>query len=279
MPRKGSLSPGSEAWWQSVLTDPNQHFEPLRPYFLRIPSGPHCKLCGAPFKGVGGMVMGPLGFRPWPKNPSICQACINYVQRHPAGGAEIECTLLFADIRGSTGLAEHTSATDFAALLHRFYAAGSQAIIDEDGIVDKFVGDEVVALFIPVYAGPHHARRALHCANRLLMATGHGTAAGPWLDIGIGIHTGIAFVGTVAVGGEVADFTALGDTVNAAARLAGEATASQVLVSDDALANAEAKVEDGEHQALALRGREAELTVYVLDAGGMRRLAGGLARD
>ena len=279
MSDEGRQSPGTEAWWRSVLTDPKQHFEPLRPYFLRIPSAPHCKLCGAPFKGIGGALMGPIGFRPWSKNPSICRACITDMQRRPAGGAEIDCTLLFADIRGSTGLAEHSSATDFAALLHRFYAVGSQAIIDENGIVDKFVGDEVVALFIPVYAGHHHARRALRCADELLAATGHGDRDGPWLNIGMGIHSGVAFVGTVAVGGEVADFTALGDTVNAAARLAGEATAGQVLVSDDALANAEAQVDGAEHRSLALRGREAELSVCAFDADALRRVAGGLVRD
>ena len=276
MSDEGRQSPGTEAWWRLVLTDPKQHFEPLRPYFLRIPSGPHCKMCGAPFKGIGGTVLGPLGFRPWSKNPSICRACITDMQRRPAGGAEIECTLVFADIRGSTGLAEHTTATDFAALLHRFYAVGSQTIIDQNGIVDKFVGDEVVALFIPVYAGQHHARRALRCADELLAATGHGDPQGPWLNIGIGVHTGIAFVGTVAVGGEVADFTALGDTVNAAARLAGEAAAGQVLASDDALANAEAQPVGGEHRSLALRGREAELAVCALDAAGMRRLVAAL---
>jgi adenylate cyclase len=248
----------------------------MRPYFLRVPSGPHCKLCGAPFRGIGGVVFGAVGFKPWSKNPSICRACIQDMQRRPAGGAEIECTLLFADIRGSTGLAEHSSATDFAALLHRFYAVGSQAIIDQDGIVDKFVGDEAVALFIPVYAGQHHGRRALRTANQLLVATGHGNPDGPWLNIGIGIHTGVAFVGTVEVGGEVADFTALGDTVNAAARLAGEAAAGQALISDDALSNAEAQVDNGEHRSLVLRGREAELSVCALDASGMARMVAAL---
>ena len=272
----GRPGPGSEAWWRSVLTDPKQHFEPMRPYFLRVPSGPHCKLCGAPFKGVGGAVFGTIGFKPWSKNPSICQACIKDMQRRPPGGAEIECTLLFADIRGSTGLAEHSSATDFAALLHRFYAVGSQAIIDQNGIVDKFVGDEVVALFIPVYAGQHHARRALRTANQLLEATGHGDPGGPWVNIGLGVHSGVAFVGTVAVGGEVADFTALGDTVNATARLAGEAAAGEALISDDALANAEATVDGGEHRTLALRGREAELAVCAFDAAGMRGLVAAL---
>ena len=253
--------PNSEEWWRGVLTDPKYHFEPLRKYFVHLPSAPHCKLCGAPFKGFFGAIMGRFGFRPWPKNPSICQACITDMNRRPAGGAEIPCTLLFADVRGSTGIAERSSATEFASLLHRFYAVGSQAIIEENGIVDKFVGDEVVALFIPVYAGTHHAGRALRCAETLLRQTGHGSADGPWLDIGIGIHSGIAFVGTVAVGGEVTDFTALGDTVNAAARIASSAAAGEVLISEDALANAEIGDVALERRELSLRGRDATLAV------------------
>jgi len=253
--------PGTEEWWRRVLTDPKEHFEPLRRYFIHLPSAPHCKLCGAPFKGVGGFVFGRLGLRPWEKNPSICRACIADMNKRPPGGAEIPCTLLFADIRGSTGIAERSSATEFAALLRRFYAVGSQAIIEADGIVDKFVGDEVVALFIPVYAGEHHASRALRCADQLLRETGHGQPEGPWLDIGIGIHSGIAFVGTIAVGGEVTDFTALGDTVNTAARLASAAGAGEVLISEDALQNAGIGEVALERRELSLRGRSAPLSV------------------
>jgi adenylate cyclase len=269
-------TPGSEEWWRTVLTDPKAHFEPFRRYFLRIPSAPHCKLCGAPFKGIGGAIMGPLGFRPWAKNPSLCRACIMTMNRQPPGGAEISCSLLFADVRQSTGIAERAGATEFAALLRRFYAVGSQAIIDEDGIVDKFVGDEVVGLFIPVYAGRRHAARAVRSARRLLSETGHGSPEGPWLDIGIGIHAGVAFVGTVAVGGEVADFTALGDAVNTAARLASEARAGEVLVSDDAIANAARGESDLgaalERRELSLRGREARLAVRVADHGSIGSL-------
>ena len=273
MPDRVRPPQGSEEWWHAVLIDPAYHFEPLRKYFIHLPSAPHCKLCGAPFKGIAGAVMGPMGFRPWPKNPSICQACIVDMNKSPAGGAEIPCTLLFADVRGSTGLAERTSATEFASLLRRFYDVGSRAIIDENGIVDKFVGDEVVALFIPVYAGTRHAVRAIRCAHRLLRETGHDREAGPWLQIGIGIHSGIAFVGTVAVGGEVADFTALGDTVNAAARLAAQAAAGEVLVSEDAIANAGADGERLERRELTLRGREAPMLVRVADVGSVGLLA------
>jgi adenylate cyclase len=254
---------GSEAWWRDVLTSPEANFEPFRNFFLRLPSAPHCKLCGAPFKGPGGLVLGRLGFQPWEKNPTLCRACIKQSSRVGPGGAEVPCTLLFADVRGSTGMAERSSATDFAALLRRFYAVGSQAVIDQRGIVDKYVGDEVVALFIPAFSGPMHARAAIRSARDLLARTGHGSEEGPWLRVGIGVHSGLAFVGTVAVGSEVTDFTALGDTVNAAARLASEAQAGELIVSEAALEVAGFRLDGSERRELRLRGREALLPVRV----------------
>jgi adenylate cyclase len=128
---------------------------------------------------------------------------------------------------------------DFAGLLGRFYLIASEAIISENGIVDQFVGDEAVALFIPALAGEHHAAPAVRVARQLLMETGYDNPEGPWLRIGAGIHSGPAFVGAVAVAGEVMNFTALGDTVNATARLASAAASGEVLISDSALALAD----------------------------------------
>jgi adenylate cyclase len=212
--------------------------------------------------------MSPFGFRPWEKNPTLCKACVNYMNRYP-GGAEILCTLLFADVRGSTSLAERSSSADFAALLRRFYAVGSQALIDQGGIVDKYVGDEVVGLFIPGIAGTDHALAAIRAADQLLQATGHGTTSGPWLNIGIGVHSGQAFVGTVAVGSEVSDFTALGDTVNVASRIAAEAGAGELLISEDAARTAGVRLDSLDSRELAVRGREAHLTVRVAQAGSL----------
>jgi adenylate cyclase len=254
---------GTEDWWRGVLTNPEAHFEPFRNVFLRLPSSPHCKLCGAPFKGPGGLVLGRLGFQPWDKNPTLCRACIKQSSKVGPGGAEVPCSLLFADVRGSTGLAERSTPSDFAALLRRFYAVGSQAVIDQRGIVDKYVGDEVVALFIPAFSGPMHARAAIRSARQLLAEIGYGAQAGPWLEIGIGIHSGLAFVGTVAVGSEVTDFTALGDTVNAAARLGSEAHAGELIVSEAALEVADLRLDETPRRELLLRGREAPLTVRV----------------
>jgi adenylate cyclase len=263
MSREGRPAPGTDDWWRAILTNPAAHFEPFRRYFLRLPSPPHCKLCGAPFNGPGGRVLGALGFRPWEKNPTLCKRCFQGINRLPPGGAEVSTTLLFADVRGSTGLAEQSSATDFAALLRRFYAVTSQAIIDEQGLVDKFVGDEIVAVFIPAFAGPQHALAAIRAASKMLRSTGYGSPEGPWLRIGIGINTGLAFIGTVAVGEEVTDFTALGDTVNVASRLAAEAGGGEVLISDASIEAAGLDLGDVAHRQIPLRGHAAPVDVRV----------------
>jgi adenylate cyclase len=138
-------------------------------------------------------------------------------------------------------------------------------VIDHEGLVDKFVGDEIVAWFAPPFAGPEHAKAAVAAARALLDATGHRAPEGPWVPIGAAVHTGIAFVGSVGEGG-VTDFTALGDTVNATARLASAAAAGEILVSRSAANAAGIAAEGLEERHLDLRGRTEPIDVLVLRA-------------
>jgi adenylate cyclase len=145
--------------------------------------------------------------------------------------------MLFADIRGSTTLAESMSPAEFHAVLDRFYTTASQVVFDHDGSVDKFVGDELVAIFFPLLSGHGHAAKGIEAAKALLRATGHMDAVGPWVPIGAGVHTGLAWFGAVGRGDRV-DLTAVGDAVNTTARLASMATAGEVLVTTEAAAAA-----------------------------------------
>ncbi len=79
--------------------------------------------------------------------PELLHLCETFIRTHP-GGAEIELTLLFADVRGSTGLAERMGAMPFTKLLNRFYHSANRVVIDSDGLVDKLVGDEVIGLYL-----------------------------------------------------------------------------------------------------------------------------------
>ena len=159
--------------------------------------------------------MAVLGFGPSRKNPVFCNFCF---ERLPLGGAHVDIAVLFADVRGSTALGERLAPAAFIALMNRFYRAATDVLLAHGAIVDKFVGDEVVALFIPGLSGPAYRSLAARAGRALVRAMGHGSGAGPWLALGVGVHAGAAFVGNVGTEG-VADFTALGDTVNIAAQI------------------------------------------------------------
>jgi adenylate cyclase len=253
--------PDSEDFWRDFLTRGDAMERKVRGIFKRIPQGPRCKLCAAPFAGVGAPFMRMIGKRPSDKNPAMCNSCFGFMAQHH-GGAEIDCTFLFADIRGSTSIAERMSATQFRGLLDRFYSTASATVFDHDGSVDKFVGDELVAMFFPLLSGDRHAARAIDAAEALLVATGHGDPAGPWVPLGAGVHTGPAWVGAIGDGAHT-ELTALGDTVNTTARLASVANSGEILVTRAA---AEAAGLDPalERRSLDLKGKEFSTEVVVL---------------
>jgi len=260
--RRGSECP-PEHYWQIVLLGQHPGLRRGRHLFGLFPGSPRCKLCNAPFSGPFVPLMRLLGKARSSKNPLFCGDCL---AKTPLGGAEIEVSLLFADVRGSTGIAERLSAADFGKLLNRFYKAATAVLVETDALVDKFVGDEVIGLYLPGFAGPAHARAAVRAARELLSATGHDKRDGPWLPIGIGVHTGVAFVGAVGSEGVVTDVTALGDAVNTAARLASMAGPGEILASEATCQAAELALNESEQRQLQLKGRSEPVTVRVLRA-------------
>jgi adenylate cyclase len=250
----------TEEVWREILTGQVSGLRFLQGVYKRLPASPRCKLCFAPFGRPGNVVVRLFGGRPSPLNRRLCTSCMRGAHKHP-GGAEVEITVLFADVRGSTGLAERTSAVEFGQLLARFYGVAARVVDDHDGVVDKFVGDEAVALFIPGFAGKDHAARAVAAARELLRATGHEDGE-PWIPVGIGIHTGVSFVGYVGEGDAV-DFTALGDTVNIAARLRSEAGVGQLFLSDAVARAAGLDTSGLEHRELELRGRTERIEAWL----------------
>jgi adenylate cyclase len=247
------------------FTGKHPGLETARRWMMRLPSGrePRCNVCYAPFGGLGHALIRRRGFVPWDKNPNICKRCILELGSSEVRGTEIELSLLFADIRGSTELAGRMSPAEFSALMNRFYAASTAALLDSDALIDKFVGDEAIGIYIPVVAGEEHARKAISAGVALLDATGH--PHDPWVPLGVGVHTGNAFLGVIGEG-EVTDFTALGDAVNLAARLGGAAARGEVLVSDQAR-DAAGLTDRFERRTLELKGVGATVDVAVLHAG------------
>jgi adenylate cyclase len=249
--------------WRTILLGETRGLDLTKKIVGRIPSGPRCKLCTAPMSAPGSVLLKPFGFGPSKLNRRLCRACFRHIEKHP-GGAEVEVSLLFADIRGSTGLAERMPAQEFSRLISRFYGTAAAVVDGWNGLVDKFVGDEVVALFIPGFAGQDHARRAIAAGRDLLRETGNDGPE-PWVPIGVGAHTGVAFVGRVGEG-DACDFTAVGDAVNTAARLASSAGAGELLVSRAAADAAGLDSAGLEARTLELRGRDQTIDAVVATA-------------
>lgn len=245
---------------QEILEGVHPAFRRGRHLFRRIPGGERCKLCASPFGSVGGPLMRLFGKGRWPKNPNYCRQCFNQLitQRF---GAEVEASLLFADVRGSTTLSEGIRPAEFRARMNRFFAVASESVIEHDGIVDKFVGDEIVAVFIPALNGAQHAANAIAAARDVVRRAREVAD----LPVGAGVNSGVAYVGAVGDGLDV-EFTAMGDPVNVAARLASAAGAGQVLVS---AASAEAaKLDESglERRSLDLKGKSGPVDVVLLPA-------------
>ena len=169
---------------------------------------------------------------------------------------------MFVDIRGSTGMAESMPAREYRILLDRFYATVMAVMVEHEAVVDKFVGDEVIGIFIPALAGAEHARAAVDAAVATLRATGHGTDT-PWIPVGAGVNTGTAYVGAVGTAEHV-EFTALGDAVNIAARLASAAGPGEVLVTESAARASNLQVDGLERRHLDLKGKTEATDVLVL---------------
>ncbi|HYA35796.1 MAG TPA: adenylate/guanylate cyclase domain-containing protein [Candidatus Binataceae bacterium] len=245
--------------WHKVLVEGHTSLNKAHAVFRFIPSAPRCKVCHNPFGGLGGKLVGLFGFTRSRKNPNLCAKCCDAL---PEGGADVDIAVLFADVRGSTALGERMSADAFATVLNRFYRVATEALIRHDAIIDKLIGDEVMALFIPGICGPDYKRHAVEGAIDLMKAVGYGSASEPLLPIGAAVNSGVCYVGNVGSPG-VVDFTALGDPVNTASRMAEQAGAGEALLSESVYEPVTSRLPDLETRELNVRGKEAALTVRV----------------
>jgi adenylate cyclase len=248
--------------WRGLLTGVDPRLLQIRRFWRHVPAAPRCKVCASPFHGIGGAIARLVWHGPIPNNPLLCKACFGSLSQR-VGGAEVEISVMFADIRGSTGLAERIGAGAFRRLVQDYYRVTSSAIEANGGIVDKFLGDGVMALFVPVIAGERHAARAIAAGRQVLRSVHEGGLGRKGILVGAGIHSGEAFVGVVG-SGEKVDFTALGDTVNVAARLGQLAGPGELLVSRDAWDRADIGSPPASRDVV-IAGREGQLPVVSVE--------------
>lgn len=234
-----------------------------------LPSTPRCGYCGAPFAGLGARFVRPLGYTPSRKNPHICATCVELA---PPGGMTIDLGVLFADLRGFTSHSEVLTPAEVGAELRRFYGHAEKTFFPE-ALIDKLIGDEVMALYIPVLLSDAHlhdvqptdelnhttAAVMVGHARELLERIGYGSKQGPEFEVGIGLDFGEAFVGNIGGNAAVHDFTAVGDVVNTAARLQGHAKGGEVILSDRVAQLLDEPV--GAPERITVKGKRAKVEI------------------
>jgi adenylate cyclase len=185
----------------------------------------------------------------------------------PAGGCELEVSILFADVRGSTALAERLTPTAFGELMCGFYRLAGDVVARFGGVIEKVVGDGVVALFIPGITGPQHAGVAIAAAHALLGALERETDGTPRPPAGVAVHTGRVWLGLVPGAYGRRDVTALGDAVNVAAHLCTAAAPGEVAVSEQAGRAAGQPGAAKTPRALRLKRRRAPVAAHFCTPG------------
>ena len=259
--------------WHTYLTtgkQPEDAYHPwytsnrLRPVFRHLPSEPRCRICYYPFAGVGGRILrGLFKIKPSKMNPRLCNICEQFASRY-RGGAEIDLTILFADIRGSTNLAQKMKPPEFSQLINRFYKVTTRILYANSAMVEKMIGDAVTGFFTSGFSKSGHAKTALESARQIIRATRDGSRSAPWVPVGIGVHTGPAYVGAVDSDASKTDIVVLGDTANTGARLASSANAGEILVSQNTANDAGMATSGLELRHLELKGHSQLVDVWVL---------------
>jgi len=256
-----------EDFWRTFFTQGPPPEKVRRTKFYRLlPSETRCRWCRAPFDGLSGAFVKNI-FQTYPSrfNPHYCNVCDAFAHKFQ-GGAEIPLTMLFADIRGSSELAENIGPKEFSELINRFFVKATHILTGAGAMIEKLVGDEVTAVFSEGIAGENYYGAAIEAAKEVLHQTGHSLGDLPWVQVGIGIHSGIAFLGSVGKPNGIMEVAALGEVPNIASRLTSLAGAGEILVSEQTLTAAGMDPAGLEKRQLALKGHTQEITVYVIQA-------------
>jgi PAS domain S-box-containing protein len=203
-------------------------------------------------KAVFGRFLAPSVFEQLMENPASVQL----------GGTRCDVTVMFADIRGFTGISERHSPEEVVAILNRYLACATEVILASGGTLDKFLGDGVMAFFNAPLPQEDHVlaatRAALTMQARLREMQG---PSGGRIAFGVGINTGEAIVGNIGTA-ELMNYTIIGDVVNVAARLQGEARAGEVLLSEAAYQQIADRVEVEELGAIHVKGRVQPVQIF-----------------
>lgn len=184
-------------------------------------------------------------------SPKIVEALIRNPEKLALGGERRVATILFSDMVGFTTISEKLPPEEVVAMLNDYYKEMAEIIFRWDGTLDKFVGDEIMALWNAPTDQDNHAelavRCALHMSDRLDQLRLEWSARGLNIDCGIGLNTGEVLIGNVGLLGKKMDYTAIGNHVNVAARLEKltRTYGTRIIIGENTLADISQFVESG----------------------------------
>lgn len=263
----------NERTWRRIFGDGDPRLHRVRRGFGWLPSPPRCAFCHVPFAGAGGAIMRACNSWPSRHNPRYCNRCELAIRERP-GATDLQLAILYADVRGSTTLAERAEHAGhrpaYVERIHRFVAAVCAVLEETDGFVLNAVADEVVGVYPPGLCGPEYAARAVAAATRLARLGAAAAGDDAPLPFGVGVDTGDVFLGNKFTDAEqlteieLATVRVIGDHMNVAARLASAAAAGEALVSEATMAAATVRPLGLERRRIRVAGREEPVDVHVL---------------
>jgi class 3 adenylate cyclase len=180
------------------------------------------------------------------------------------GGRRSEITILFADIRNFTSFSEGVSPEKLVSVLNRYLAAAADAILKEEGTIDKFLGDAVMAWFNAPVLQPDHTMRAIRAALAIRSAQEKLHQELPisaHLSFGVGINVGDAVLGLVGTQKRL-DYTAIGDSVNTTKRIQENSAAGQILIGEETYKRVADKVVAVAVESILAKGKRDPIQVY-----------------
>jgi adenylate cyclase len=215
-----------------------------------------------PIRGPLSLPFKLLGIKISRMNPNPCNICetmFTKVKRKKQ--LIIPATVFFADLRGYTNLSQGTDSAEVVGMLHEFYDECAAAVWERDGIINKFIGDAVLAIFNFPIMREDHARQAVLAATELQKKCSEKKKLNA-VGVGVGIHTGLASIGEV--GTAYKDFTIIGPIVNLASRVQGAAKSGEILVTEEVYGQVADLFPAAESRTYQLKGIENPVKAYTL---------------
>ena len=198
----------------------------------------------------------------------VMQNVVKNIDNVTLGGKRAEMTILFADIRGFTSMSEKISAEEVSMILNEYFSSLEPIITKYNGVINKFIGDAVMAIFGEPVQDKNHVQNAVRCADEMLKKVAELrekwiNEGKPKIEIGIGINTGEAFVGNIGSEKRL-EYTVIGDVVNLASRIESynKVYKTNFLISSTTYEKVRNIVDVIKISDVSVRGKEKKLDIY-----------------